>query len=323
MKPSDPRDRALSTDADTYSDAAYQSRAAPTPADTYPDRDQRSAPACAPLAFGTLSADAASVALYAPPPCMPPAPAAGGGARSGTPGGVHAGGMRTACLDELPESTPAPVTDPTEAVMLATYLRLVQETQGNEAAAMAAASSAAVTGSPTPQLAAAAAVTSRPSSRPASRPTSAGGGGAMGAAQQHARGPEAGGGEGGAARGVGEVVSSMLGFIRDRKLATNNPPQRRTSLGGESSSSTASSGSKSSMKIWIQPSGEPVTDRCCSVLPRRWQLVFPFALCGFAAVAAFGGLVFRKSLGQRLRPFYPCTLSGARKLLPLLLPLPL
>jgi hypothetical protein len=212
------------------------------------------------LSFGTLAAhDAAALqpaTTYAPPPCNPAAPAAtggGGGAahpNSGTPSGIG-----RPVVEPLPESTPAPVADPAEALMLATYLRLVQETHGQEAAAVAAASSAPHAGGVPPPAPAAhtppplASAPRAPSSRPSSRPASAGP-----QSQPRSGGSAADLGAGDAA--AGEVVSNMLGFIRDRKLATNNPP-RRTSLGSESAGSSVSSsaGSKGSMKIWIQPSG--------------------------------------------------------------------
>jgi hypothetical protein len=239
----------------------------PSRADVYPDRDQRAAAGAMPapagaagLSFGTLAAhDAAALqpaTTYAPPPCNPAAPAAtggGGGAahpNSGTPSGIG-----RPVVEPLPESTPAPVADPAEALMLATYLRLVQETHGQEAAAVAAASSAPHAGGVPPPAPAAhtppplASAPRAPSSRPSSRPASAGP-----QSQPRSGGSAADLGAGDAA--AGEVVSNMLGFIRDRKLATNNPP-RRTSLGSESAGSSVSSsaGSKGSMKIWIQPSG--------------------------------------------------------------------
>lgn len=251
--------------------------------DTYPESDQRGAPtagaAGTSLSFGSMPAGSRSATpppgLYAPPACNPGAPPnagamgaparGGGGVGRATDGGGGGGGGGPAAHDNsvLPESTPAPVADPAEASMLATYLRLVQETHGSEAAATAAASSGAG-GSPGGGAYAAAAAQllsapytappggRAPSSRSSSRPASADAHRARGAAAAVA----AGGGDAGG--GGSEVVSSMLGFIKERKLATNNPPQRRPSAGGDSTASSASSsaGSKGSMKIWIQPSGE-------------------------------------------------------------------
>jgi hypothetical protein len=252
--------------------------------DTFADRDQQQAAAAAALLLqrGAAPAGAGGGHLYrragphsyAPPACNPPAPPSGRGHSSGGGGGgmlVGAGGAVRAAGgggggagQGLPESTPAPVADPTEAAYLEAYLQLVRETHGTEAAAAAAASSGA-TGQGGAPAAALASVygclppPSRPSSRPGSRPTSSDG---PLHAQQPPMGGRGRGGEaglpGGDAPGGGrEVVSSMLGFIRDRKLATNNPPLRRPSIGSDSSSSSVSSasGSKNSMKIWIQPSG--------------------------------------------------------------------
>ncbi|GBF97607.1 hypothetical protein Rsub_10743 [Raphidocelis subcapitata] len=266
------------------------------PADTCGHRDQQhgvAAPAGAGGAAGRFAAfassahEAAVAALYAPPPCNPSAPPAGmrangGGASSGGAGG--GGPLRGSPFqqqpNDLPEATPAPLSDPGEALMLATYLRLVRETHGSEAAAAAAASSAVtlsdgssaglgLLGLHGGAAAAALRSLSRPSSRPSSRPASAdavgvhhasslmphgGGSGPVGGELPYAA-DLAAGHDGGAPGGGDELVSSMLGFIRDRKLATINPPQRRPN-GDSSASSSSSGGNRSStMKIWIQPSG--------------------------------------------------------------------
>jgi hypothetical protein len=268
-------------------------------AETFAHRDQQEG-AAAPAGIGAAAAgqfaafvsnahDASVAAMYAPPQCNLSAPPAGmrangaGGGISGGGGVPLRGSLPQHPTDDLPEATPAPLNDPSEALMLATYLRLVRETHGSEAAASAAASSAVtlaeggsaglgLLGLQAGTAAAALRSLSRPPSRPSSRPASAeaaGGhhssglmmhGGLRGPGElpysadplaAHDGGPPISGG------GGDEVVSSMLGFIRDRKLATNNPPLRRPSLCGDSSASSSSSGGNrgGTMKIWIQPSG--------------------------------------------------------------------
>jgi len=267
------------------------------------------APAGAGLSYGSLAAAAAAAAavasaghdpssMYAPPPCNPSATAGNAGrgghmqqqhhhhhhhhqaglsscdASSSSMRGSLGGPLDSDAYEQhlLPESTPAPVADPAEASMLAIYLRLVRETHGHEAAAVAASSAAARaaatgtasgTATPTPPYLSSA-YNSYPSSRPPSADTQRSDAAAAAglATMQHLRIKDSGSCGGSdspspsPAGGGGEVVSSMLGFIRERKLATNNPSQRRTSLGGESTGSNSSGASKGSMKIWIQPSGE-------------------------------------------------------------------
>jgi hypothetical protein len=271
-------------------------------ADTFPDRDQQHqqahllmlqrgalpAGSSGPLAYGSNLAGVPrpGAHMFVPPACIPAAPPSTRGAPADSqqqaPSPPASGGGAEGCgAEDLPESTPAPIADPAEAVMLEKYLQLVRETQGTEAAAVAAASSAAGgaagpsgSGAPPPVLASSYGYLPAPaschSSRPPSRSSSAD---ALQRMQQQLMGatapcgfPQRSGADSGsessgpvvAAGGGREVVSSMLGFIRERKLATNNPPQRRLSVGSSEnggSSASSASGNKSNMKIWIQPSG--------------------------------------------------------------------
>lgn len=156
----------------------------------------------------------------------------------------------------LPEDAPAPKTDPVELSLLASYLEVVRQTQGDAAAAEAMAASgadAATLGN---------AISSSPShaAAEASWPPAA-----AAAALGTTSPPTAATAEDNLA------VNNLLGFIKQRKLTglPQMPTSRRNSSGGAStaSSTTGAAGGASQTqqgtaaggrKIWIQPSGKHI-----------------------------------------------------------------
>ncbi|WIA13867.1 hypothetical protein OEZ85_002439 [Tetradesmus obliquus] len=145
----------------------------------------------------------------------------------------------------LPEAAPTAKTDPVELSLLASYLQIVRQTQGDAAAAEAMAASGmtdADGSAPTPFSAAAAAGVFAGGSSAAEGPGPAAAGGS--AEEQLA-------------------VNNLLGFIKQRKLAGQPPPSshgRRSSSGsvasvGSAAGGAGAGGSAALRKIWIQPSG--------------------------------------------------------------------
>lgn len=191
----------------------------------------------------------------------------------------------------LPEAAPAPKTDPLELSLLASYLEIVRQTQGEAAAAEAMAASGLPQGT-----AAAAAMSpfhgdepqqqhSTASSGPSS--FSAGGAGAPAAFDPQRRGSSSSGVKGLDAAAAAEeqlAVNNLLGFIKQRKLAgVGQPPSsshgRRSSNGsvGSASSVTGSSagpagagGAAAARKVWIQPSGERAGSGACKPCTSTW-----------------------------------------------------
>jgi hypothetical protein len=169
----------------------------------------------------------------------------------------------------LPEAAPAPKTDPVELSLLARYLAVVRQTQGEAAASQALAASGF-----TPEaeaVAAASATTARGAGQGDAHARPAG----DAAAPAAVGGIE--GGEAAADAGVGLAVPSLLGFIKQRKLAGAQQQQqqqqqqqhaRRSSNGSSASAGSATGFSGGGVagaggvplaqgrKVWIQPSGE-------------------------------------------------------------------
>lgn len=189
-----------------------------------------------------------------PYPTPPGSAAAGHAADYGmqTPTGAQQQQQQGVLYDEqgspLPEAAPTVKTDPVELSLLASYLQIVRQTQGDAAAAEAMAASGmtdADGSAPTPFSAAAAAGVFAGGSSAAEGPGPAAAGGS--AEEQLA-------------------VNNLLGFIKQRKLAGQPPPSshgRRSSSGSVASVGSAAGGagagsSAASRKIWIQPSGECV-----------------------------------------------------------------
>ena len=176
----------------------------------------------------------------------------------------------------LPENTPTSPSDPIDQAMLLDYLTMVRNLRGEEAAAAAAATAGYLPPSlaqqeRSPDTKSLFSHLSGPpssSSGPPSTTTTGSSSATAAADQQQLQEGSAGAADattGRSSSGEHQVVSNILGFIKERKLAGTGPPKRLSS--SSSASSVASSaaggqpGSKRStgpggMKIWIQPSGE-------------------------------------------------------------------
>lgn len=159
----------------------------------------------------------------------------------------------------LPEAAPAPKTDPVELSLLASYLEVVRQTQGDAAAAEALAASGADAAS------LGNAVTSSGTSGPGPYSSATQDGTWQTGAAGGIPGSTTAVAAGGAAAEDNLAVNNLLGFIKQRKLTGLPQPagSRRPSSGAASTaSSTAGSTAgqqatnAAGRKIWIQPSGE-------------------------------------------------------------------
>lgn len=187
--------------------------------------------------------------------------------------GTHAFQLQDAQQQQLPESAPAPKTDPLELSLLASYLEVVRQTQGDAAAAEAMAASGAdataignaLSNSPRLQQGAHSAAAADSSHLAVEQADGA-------VFPATADGPLA-------AVDDSLAVDNLLGFIKQRKLT--GLPQgvstgRRSSSGAASTASSASAAAAGAQqgpgaagrKIWIQPSGElySALSMCCGTI---------------------------------------------------------